>query len=242
MPPRIRTESLTESTAGRARKPYSFDDLSRDLNVSRETLSALKLYGDLLIEWQNKFNLVSAKTIPDMWHRHFLDSAQILKYVGKKDPIWLDFGSGAGFPGLVVAILLRETGGGTVHVVESTGKKARFLQEVVDLTIGTGTGVEVHVHQERVEKMSPFVADVISARACASLDKLFGYGHRFSGPESIFLFPKGQDVDQELTAAAKYWNVDLDKYSSVTDPLAVILRINRLSRKDNPKDGKRVRS
>lgn len=233
---------MTESMAGRALKPYSFEDLSRDLNVSRETLSALKLYGDLLIEWQSKFNLVSAKTIPDMWHRHFLDSAQILKYVEKKDPIWLDFGSGAGFPGLVVAILLRERGGGTVHVVESTGKKARFLQEVVNCAVGTETGVEVHVHQERVEKMPRLEVDVISARACASLDKLFGYGHRFAGPESIFLFPKGQDVDQELTTAAKYWNVDLDKYSSVTDPLAVILRINHLTRRDHHKDGKRVRS
>lgn len=228
--------------AGRAREPYSFDDLSRDLNVSRETLSALKLYGDLLIEWQAKFNLVSAKTIPDMWHRHFLDSAQILDRASKKNPVWLDFGSGAGFPGLVVAILLRERGGGTVHVVESIGKKARFLQEVVDRTIGPESGVEVHVHRERVEKMAPFEVDVISARACASLDKLLGYGQRFAGPDSIFLFPKGQDVDQELTEAAKYWNIDLDKYSSQTDPLAVILRINRLSRRDSSKDSKRARS
>lgn len=233
---------MTDSMTGRARKPYSFEELSRDLDVSRETLRALRTYGDLLAEWQKKFNLVGARTIPDMWHRHFLDSAQILDYAPKKNPIWLDFGSGAGFPGLVVAILLRERGGGTVHLVESVGKKARFLREVAGQTIGSDSGVEVHVHQERVEEMDQFTADVISARAVTSLDKLLRYANRFSGPESLFLFPKGQDVDEELTEAAKYWNIDLDKYSSKTDPRAVILCINRLSRKSGSRDSKRVRS
>lgn len=233
---------MTESMAGRARKPYSFEDFGRDLNVSRETLRALKVYGDLLIEWQDKFNLVGTRTIPDMWHRHFLDSAQILDHAPKKNPLWLDFGSGAGFPGLVVAILLREKGGGVVHVVESVRKKARFLQEVVDRAIGAETGVEVHVHNERIEKMDAFEADVISARACAPLHRLFGYCHRFSGAETLFLFPKGQDVDRELTEAAKCWNIDLDKYSSRTDPRSAILCINQLSPRDDPRDGKRVRS
>lgn len=229
---------MNSSMAGRARKPYTFDHLARDLNVSRETLSALNLYGDLLTEWQGRFNLVSAGTIPDMWHRHFLDSAQILDHTDKRDPVWLDFGSGAGFPGLVVAILLRERGGGTVHLVESTGKKARFLQEVVNRTIYEEGSVEVHVHNGRVEEMEAFQADVISARAVASLDRLLVYGHRFMGPESLLLLLKGQDVDQELTVASKYWNIDLDKYSSLTDPDGVILRINHLSRRGGSKDGK----
>lgn len=233
--------SVSDSRPGRARKLYSFDDLAADLNVSRETLEALKLYGDLLTQWQQKFNLVSRSSIPDMWHRHFLDSAQILDYAPKTNPVWMDFGSGAGFPGLVVAILLRERGGGVVHVVESTGKKAKFLQEVVDRTIGRDTGVEVHVHRERVEEMDLLDVDVISARALASLNRLFTWSHRFAGPESIFLFPKGQDVDQELTEAAKYWNIDLDKYSSRTDPQAVILRVNHLTPKDAPRNGKRNR-
>lgn len=169
-----------------------------------------------------------------MWHRHFLDSAQILDHAPKVNPVWLDFGSGAGFPGLVVAILLRERGGGVVHVVDSVGKKARFLQEVVDQTIGSGdTGVEVHVHCQRVEEMGLMDVDVISARACASLNKLFTWSHRFASPETHFLFPKGQDVDEELTEAAKYWNIDLDKYSSRTDPRAVILRVNRLAPRTN---------
>lgn len=178
--------SVSDGRPGRARKPYGFDDLSADLNVSRETLEALKLYGALLEEWQQKFNLVSRSTIPDMWHRHFLDSAQILEYAPKPNPVWMDFGSGAGFPGLVVAILLRERGGGVVHVVESIGKKAKFLQEVVDRTIGHDTGVEVHVHRERVEEMDFLDVDVISARALASLNRLFTWSHRFPGRIAFF--------------------------------------------------------
>ena len=235
-------KSADEEMAGRARKPYDFEAFSQSLDVSRETLAALKRYGALLEEWQGKFNLVSPKTIPGMWHRHFLDSVQILDLVDKKRPVWLDFGSGAGFPGMVAAILLQERGGGTVHLVESIGKKCRFLREVVKETIGQDGSVEVIIHQDRLEQMDAFEADVISARAVTSLDKLCGYAHRFQGPETICLFPKGQDVERELTEASKCWNIDLDKYPSTTDPRGVILRLNHLSpkdkksgRKDSPK-------
>ena len=224
---------------GRALEPYSFEEFSRSLDVSRETLQALKRYGELLEEWQGRFNLVGPKTLPDMWRRHFLDSSQLLQYVDVKAPIWLDFGSGAGFPGLVMAILLRERGGGVVHLVESTGKKCRFLEEVAKETIGSDGGVEVHVHPERLEQMEAFEADVISARAVSALDNLCHYAHRFYGPNTICLFPKGQDVDQELTNASKYWNIDLDKYSSTTDPNGVILRLNHLSPKDKKSGSKR---
>lgn len=174
-----------------------------------------------------------------MWHRHFLDSAQLLHYVDTRDPVWLDFGSGAGFPGLVVAILLKEQGGGTVHLVESTGKKCRFLREVVDEAIGQVEGVEIHIHHERLEQMETFEADVISARAVSGLDNLCHYAYRFCGPKTTCLFLKGQDVDRELTDASKYWNIDLDKYPSTTDPHGVILRLNRLSPKDKKSGSKR---
>jgi 16S rRNA (guanine527-N7)-methyltransferase len=223
---------MPDVMAGRAQRPYGFDDLARDLNVSRETLTGLKRYGSLLEEWQKKFNLVGTKTIPDMWHRHFLDSAQLLDYVPNERPVWLDFGSGAGFPGLVIALLLKERSGGTVHLVESTGKKCNFLRVVANEIVGRSDGVDVIIHQERMENLKTFRADVISARALGSLEKLFGYSYRFQRPGSVFLFPKGQDVDRELTEASKYWNIDLDKYSSCTDPSGVILCIKSLSRKE----------
>lgn len=211
--------------------PYDFDRVIEPLDVSRETKVRLYRYGQMLEDWQGRFNLVGPRTLPEMWSRHFLDSIQLLNLIDHQSPVWLDFGSGAGFPGLVAAILLADREGGTVHLVDSTAKKCRFLEEVARETLGDQRAVEVIVHHDRVENLDPFISDVVSARAVTALKGLLGYAFPFFGDRSVGLFPKGQDVDNELTEAAKYWNIDLDKYPSHTDDRGVLLRIKGLSPK-----------
>lgn len=219
-----------DDVVGRADVSYQIEDFARETNVSRETLERIGVYGDLLVAWQDRFNLVGTKTIPHMWHRHFRDSAQLLPLVEKDRPVWLDFGSGAGFPGLVIALLLLDQGGGEVHLVESITKKCRFLEEVKKEALGGQDRVRVEIHNLRLESLDRFPVDVISARAVTGLAGLLDYAFPFFGDGTVGLFPKGQDVDQELTDASKYWNIDLDKHPSHTDPRGSILRITGLSR------------
>ena len=167
--------------------------------VSRETLEKLSRYVALLKKWQKAINLVSNTTLSDAWRRHILDSYQILEYAPSNGNVWMDFGSGAGFPALVVAICSDYD----VHVVESDQRKCQFMREV-----SRETSANLTVHNCRIEEMEPLKADVISARALASLEKLFEYCVPFSSPDTTFLFLKGQDVDAELTKAAKCWNID----------------------------------
>jgi len=198
------------------------------MGVSRETLEDLICYGDLLSKWQKTVNLVGSKTIPDMWRRHFLDSAQLLDMASYQGGAWLDFGSGAGFPGLVVALLIKgraEFADAMVHLVESNGKKASFLQEIIRVT-----GAPAKVHHCRLSDLEPFPVEVVSARAVASLEDLIIYSLPFLSSHPRLIFPKGQDVDEELTSASKYWNIDLDKYPSRSDPNGVILCIKEVSR------------
>jgi 16S rRNA (guanine527-N7)-methyltransferase len=133
----------------------------------------------------------------------------------------VDFGSGAGFPGLMLAIL----GAGEVHLIESDQRKATFLQEVA-----RATGTPVTVHAKRIEQVAPFPADVVSARALAPLSDLLGFAAPFLRPDSLCLFPKGQMAEDELSAASKTWNMTVDRIQSVTDSSATILRISRVSR------------
>ncbi|MEX0299916.1 MAG: 16S rRNA (guanine(527)-N(7))-methyltransferase RsmG, partial [Kordiimonas sp.] len=146
---------------------YSFDDLSSDLDVPRETLIRLETYGQLLVKWQKAKNLVSNSTLDDIWRRHFLDSAQLApllrKELGEKPLSMLDIGSGAGFPGLVLAAL----DVGTAHMVESVGRKCVFMRQVV-----RETGADATIHNVRVEEIEPFDIDIITSRACARVLQL----------------------------------------------------------------------
>lgn len=182
--------------------------------VSRETLEKLSIYVGLLNKWQKAINLVSKSTLSDAWRRHILDSFQILKYAPQQKQTWVDFGSGAGFPALVVAICSDHE----VHVVESDQRKCQFMREV-----SRETSAPIIVHNGRIEEMEPVKADIISARALASLEKLFEYCAPFSSPETLFLYLKGQDVDGELTNAAKYWNIDSIKHPSLSSDEGCIL-------------------
>ncbi len=190
-------------------------------SVSRETRERLDLYADLLRKWQRSINLVGPRTIDDLWNRHFTDSAQLLPLIPPASRVLVDFGSGAGFPGLVLAIL----GVAEVHLIESDQRKATFLREVA-----RATGTPVTVHAKRIEQVAPFPADVVSARALAPLGDLLGFAAPFLHPDSLCLFPKGQMAEDELTAASRTWNINVDRIQSVTDPSATILRISQVSR------------
>lgn len=151
--------------------------------VSRETRERLDIYAGLLRKWQRSINLVGPRTIGDLWNRHFTDSAQLLPLIPSAETpttrVLVDFGSGAGFPGLVLAIL----GAGEVHLIESDQRKATFLREVA-----RATGTPVTVHAKRIEQVAPFPADVVSARALAPLNDLLGFAAPFLRPDSLCLW------------------------------------------------------
>ena len=197
---------------------YGPSEFAAEFDVSRETMKQLECYAELLRHWQQHMNLVGPSTLPDLWQRHFRDSAQLATLaptLGHK-PVWLDIGAGAGFPGLVLATL----GAGTVHLVESTTKKCRFLGAVAaELELGD----RAIIHNSRVETLQRFRADVITARACANLAQLFDWGARFAASSTSWLLPKGASVDDELAAARQHYVFNAELVPSRTDERARIV-------------------
>lgn len=195
-------------------------DFRAATNVSRETLARCEAYVELLKDWNTRMNLVARSTIDDVWHRHMLDSAQIFPLLPKGAKVLVDMGSGAGFPGVVMALM----GIPEVHLIESTGKKTSFLHAVAEKT-----GLPLKIHNERIEKLERIKADVVTARALAPLDKLIGYAQRFAGPETTHIFLKGQHVGDELTNAHKIWKMTVDQRPSITDPRGSVLSVCEVS-------------
>ncbi|NQU56751.1 MAG: 16S rRNA (guanine(527)-N(7))-methyltransferase RsmG [Rhodospirillales bacterium] len=193
--------------------------------VTPETLGRLQIYADLLEKWQRKINLVGPATIPDLWQRHMMDSAQLHPLLPRPDCSVMDFGSGAGFPGLVLAIM----GGPQVTLVESDGRKCAFLAEVMR---ATGVGSAARLENCRIEDLQQAPADVVTSRALASLDKLLGFAEPFLGESSICLFLKGKMADQELTDAGKNWMMQVSKIQSLTDTSGAILKLENIARHD----------
>ena len=193
--------------------------------VSRETLARLDRFVELLLDTQSHTNLIGSGTIPELWTRHIADSLQLIE-LAPDAKVWLDLGSGAGFPGLVIACALTDRPGPLVHLVESTGKKAVFLRNVAEALALPAT-----VHHIRAEAFSPtFGAEVITARAVAPLSKLFGYVAPLLKSGAKALLPKGQDVEVELTEAAKYWKIEADLVASRTKPDGRIVVVHALRR------------
>jgi len=195
---------------------YTAEDFQKELNVSRETMEKLKQYDELLQKWQKKINLVGPATMPDRWRRHFLDSAQLLPLIPEGAKIHVDMGSGAGFPGLVLAIMT----GMEVHLIESDLRKCLFMREVIRVT-----GANVTVHNKRIEKVDDIKTDVISARALASLSKLLDYANPFLKEDTICIFPKGKRFEEELTELKYVWYIKEHRVTSVTDDEGVVLVI-----------------
>lgn len=202
-------------------KSLTPDQFCSETGVSRETRDRLQVYADLLVKWQKAVNLVGPSTLSDIWRRHFQDSAQLLPLAPGGARIWVDLGSGAGFPGLVLAIL----GAPEVHLIESDGRKCAFMQEVARATRAT-----VRIHRCRIENAPRLRADVCVARALAPLTALLSHAARFSDQDTVCLFLKGQDVEAELTEAAKSWTMQIERLPSQSDPSGTILRVKGFHR------------
>jgi 16S rRNA (guanine527-N7)-methyltransferase len=196
------------------------------LSVSRETFAALKQLEDLIRRWNPTVNLVSKSTLPDLWNRHIVDSAQLFAFCPQDARSWFDIGSGGGFPGLVVAILAREGRPSmTVSLAESDQRKAAFLRQAIQTL-----GLRVDVKAARVESLAPQDADVLSARALAPLGDLLAFAERHLAEDGVGLFPKGARFAEEVAVARSKWSFDLKQHVSVSEPQAAILEIRKVSR------------
>jgi len=193
--------------------------------VSRETEKRLDMFVEALLLWQRTTNLVAASTLSHLWTRHVADSLQLVD-LAPEARVWVDFGAGAGFPGIPIACALVDKSGTTVHLIESNGKKAAFLREAVRIT-----GVPAKVHQERAEKFGESFHETVhavTARALAPLKTLCDQAFPLIARGAVGIFPKGQDVDAELTEAAKYWSIEAEKVPSKTSPEGCIVVIRGL--------------
>ncbi len=195
-------------------------------NVSRETFDKLKHYQSMLIEWQSKFNLVSSSTLDDAWNRHFLDSVQLFQYIPNQAKVLYDFGSGAGFPGMVLSIMANEKMPDLqVSLIESTTKKTLYLNAVK-----SETNTNVTILNDRIENLQLPKADVITSRAMASLTELLGYAYKFCKKESVCIFPKGKKYAEELSEAHKRWKFKCQIVASTQSDEGKILIITNLSK------------
>jgi 16S rRNA (guanine527-N7)-methyltransferase len=236
------------------------------INVSRETLQRLEIYAALLVKWQAKINLVGPATLPDLWRRHFLDSAQLVNLLPQPDSLpraggglgrgrslrpaqsaeattptptlpqlggggslagggtLVDLGSGAGFPGLVLAIMTDWR----IHLLDSDQRKCAFLRQVA---LDCGVLDRVIIHPKRIEQVTGIAADVVTARACAPLGELLPLAEPFIGEKGTGIFLKGAQAEEELTQAQRHWTMRLDRRESISDPAGVILIVRHLQRK-----------
>jgi 16S rRNA (guanine527-N7)-methyltransferase len=212
-----------------AAPPDGAAEFRAPLGGSRETMERLETYRRLLAEWSERMNLVGPKDLDLFWSRHVLDSAQLLEFAPEANR-WVDLGSGAGFPGLVVAAFLAGRPGASVHLVESMGKKAKFLTAVAE-----AAKLPVTVFNQRIEDFGaghgPY--DVVTARALAPLPRLIAYAKPILDRGAQGLFHKGADLDAELAAAKNALNggaYQADVLESLSDPRGRIVRITKAAR------------
>lgn len=202
--------------------PLTPEDFRRATGVSRETITRLETFVDLLVAWQARINLVSSASLSDVWRRHILDSAQLKAHLPRSCRSLVDLGSGAGFPGFILAIL----GVRGVHLVDSDGRKCAFLTEAA-----RQLGTDVTIHRHRIEDMTPFLADTVTARGCAPFPKLLTLAARFCGPETRCLFLKGERSTTEGEAPAPLrQHLRISRVSSLSDPLGVVIQVDGLNR------------
>jgi 16S rRNA (guanine527-N7)-methyltransferase len=202
-------------------RPLGASGFAEIFPVSRETLARLEAYAELLTRWSARINLVGRDTLPDLWRRHMLDSAQLRPLVPDDAKSLIDLGSGAGFPGLVLAIL----GVPDVELVEADSRKAAFLREAARITAAAVT-----LRPCRVAAVPPHAVDVVTARALAPLDRLLDLAEPFIGRETVCLFPKGERAVPELTLARKGWTMSASMHRSIADPRGVVLRLHKVAR------------
>ena len=207
-------------------KINSYNDFCLYQDVSRETYEKFIIFYKTLIKWQKSINLISRNSMENVWERHFLDSAQLYKITKEIDGNIVDFGSGAGFPGLILAMM----GHKNIHLVESDQKKCTFLREVSLLS-----KTDVTVHNNRIENLEFFDVELITARALAPLNKLIDYVEAFTNksptnqrhPKMLFL--KGKSYKEEISKLSKSQNFFIEEFESITDKSGKILHINKLN-------------
>jgi 16S rRNA (guanine527-N7)-methyltransferase len=194
---------------------------ANELGVSRETAEKLATYVDLLLRWTRTINLISPHDVEDVWQRHVLDCLQLAAHIPNGVSHAIDLGSGAGLPGLVLALAT----GRTFHLIEADRRKAAFLREAA-----RKTGAPVVLHPIRIEVADPPPAPLVTARAVAPLPTLLTWAHPFLQPGGICLFLKGRTVEDELTTARAGWHMRVSRTASNTDQAASILRISEIGR------------
>ena len=200
------------------------NEFVKSLNVSRETLNGFYEYEILLSKWNEKINLVSKNTLVDIWERHFLDSGQIIKHVEASGKKWVDLGSGAGFPGLVVALLLRDRKiDCDLVLVEKNPKKGFFLNEVI-----RKLNLSVEVVNNNIDTLEPLNADILTARAFSELNNLIEIAFRHRKKEGICLFLKGENYRIELDKTLNYWFFDYDIVDSLSSSSGKIIRVKKI--------------
>ena len=204
------------------------DTFCRFIQVSRETIVSLKKYEELLIEANKSLNLVGNSTINQIWHRHFLDSAQVIEFIDKNDKSLVDLGSGAGFPGLIVAIIAKDKKMSLkIKLIEKSSKKIKFLKKVVrelDLNVEA-------LHQNVLEDQIKFSDDVFVVRAFKPLKIILQLIHnKCENWKKIFIF-LGKTGKNELLQASKSWDIEYKQRVSVTSNDSIVIEINRLKRK-----------
>lgn len=207
----------------------SAESFAQAFNVSHETIHSLTRYADLLSHWQKTTNLVAPSTLPNIWSRHFADSAQ-LSALASNGRLWLDLGSGGGFPGLIVALLRKADSDFRMHLVESNQKKCAFLGQVV-----RATEAPVDIHAIRIEQLAEKAQslrpDVISARALAPLPRLLELAEPFLRDQTKGLFLKGRETEAEIRTAQERWSFDVQLHQSLTADDAQILEVSNLCRR-----------
>lgn len=211
---------------------YYYDSLKKIIpTVSRETVNDLIDFESLFKKWSKAINLASPNTLNVLWERHILDSAQLYS-LAKNTKTWLDLGSGGGFPGIVLAILLQEKKESSIRLVESNGKKAAFLKSAIRQFQKSDNNL-AEVFNSRIEDcyQTVPVPEVITARALASLDKLFYLTEPWMTNGASALFQKGRDYQREIDESLTNWDFDLKKYDSVIETGSVILKISNLRRR-----------
>ena len=206
--------------------PLTAEEFAALTDVSRETLARLEAYAELLARWQRRINLVGPSTLADVWRRHMLDSAQLAPLVPEGARILADIGAGAGFPGLVLAILL-EHRLADAALIEADARKAAFLDQAI-----LATGARARVVRARAESRPIAPADVVVARACAPLARLLDCAAPLLAKGGVALLLKGRGVDRELTEAGNHWSMTVTRHTSRTDPRGTILEVRNLQRVD----------
>jgi 16S rRNA (guanine527-N7)-methyltransferase len=195
------------------------------IDVSRETRERLEIFADLIRKWNPRINLVSRRSLDDLWQRHIVDSIQVFRSL-EASGHWVDIGSGGGLPGVVIALIaVEESPDLQVTLIESDQRKSAFLR-----TAARETGASFRVISDRIEKVEPQNADTLSARALADLTALMGFAERHLSENGTCVFPKGATWQKELSAARQEWNFEATGVKSLTDSEAVILKLRGISR------------